>query len=81
MCSPVQMQCTRPSSDQFLRSKSHLSLKKSRQDLLQRTEMRMLRWMMGIKRIEKTRKDVRTRTGVRRVIQNDMKETELINWL
>ena len=75
------MQCTRPSSDQFLRSKSHLSQKKSRRDLLQRTEMRMLMWMMGIKRIEKTRKDVRTRTGVRRVIQNDIKETEHINWL
>ena len=41
------------------------ALRKAEQDLLERTEMRMLRWMMGIKRFEKIRnKDKRAREGV-----------------
>ena len=41
------------------------ALRKAEQDLLERTEMRMLRWMMEIKRIEKTRnEEIRTRAGV-----------------
>ena len=31
------------------------ALRKAEQNLLERTELRMLRWMMGIKRIEKIR--------------------------
>ena len=33
------------------------ALRKAGQNLLEVTEMRMLRWMMGIKRIEKTRNE------------------------
>ena len=41
------------------------ALRKTDQTLLERTEMRMLRWMMGIKRIENIRNEViRTRAGV-----------------
>ena len=40
-------------------------LRKVKQDLLERTEMKMLRWMMGIKRIEKIRtEEIRARTDV-----------------
>ena len=42
-------------------------LRKAEQDLLEGTEMRMLRWMMGIKRIEKIRTEgIRARAGVAR---------------
>ena len=34
-----------------------LALRKAEENLLERTEMRMLRWMMGIKRIEKIRNE------------------------
>ncbi len=37
----------------------------TRQNLAERTEIRMVRWMMGIKRIEKMRtEDIRARVGV-----------------
>ena len=40
-------------------------LRKGEQNLLERTEMRMVRWMMGIKRIEKIRNQkMRARAGV-----------------
>ena len=40
-------------------------LRKAEQNLLERTEMRMLRWMMGIKRIEKNRnEEIRARADV-----------------
>ena len=38
---------------------------KAEQNLVERTEMRMLRWMMTIKRIEKIRnEEIRARAGV-----------------
>ena len=38
--------------------------------MLERTEMRMLRWMMGIKRIEKIwNEEIRARTGVANISQ------------
>ena len=41
------------------------ALRKTEENLLERTEMRMLRWMMGIKRIEKIRnEEIRARAGV-----------------
>ena len=41
------------------------ALRKAEQNLLERTEMRMLRWMMGIKRIENIRnEEIRGRAGV-----------------
>ena len=43
------------------------TLRHAERDLLERTEMRMLRWMMGIKRIEKIRTEgIRARAGVAR---------------
>ena len=40
-------------------------LRKADQDGLERTEMRMLRWMMGMKRIEKIRnEEIGARAGV-----------------
>ena len=38
------------------------ALGKAEQKLFERTEMRMLRWMMGIKRIEKIKNDGNGRT-------------------
>ena len=44
------------------------ALRKAEQNLLERTEMRMLRWMMGIKRIEEIRnEEIRARAGVANV--------------
>ena len=42
-----------------------LTLRKPEQNLLERPEMRMLRWMMGMKRVEKIRnEEIRARAGV-----------------
>ena len=39
--------------------------------MLERTELRMLRWMMGIKRIEKIRtEEIRARAGVANTDEN-----------
>ena len=47
---------------------------------VERTDMRMPRWMMGIKRIEKIRnKQIRARTGVA-IIREDIREARL-RWL
>ena len=43
-----------------------LTLRKTEQNFLERTEMRMLRWMMGIKRIEKIGKEGRYKRKGRR---------------
>ena len=44
------------------------ALRKAEQNLLERTEMRMLRWLMGIKRIENIRtEEIRARAGVANV--------------
>ena len=52
-------QRTRQSLEQFW------STRKAEQDLLERTEMRMLIWMMGIKRIENIKaEEVGARAGV-----------------
>ena len=41
------------------------ALRNTKQNLLERTEMRMLIWMMGVKRIEKIRNEnIRSRAGV-----------------
>ena len=41
------------------------ALRKAEQNLLERTEMRMLRWIMGIKRIGKIRnEEIGARAGV-----------------
>ena len=39
-------------------------MRKAEQKLLERTEMRMSRWMMGIHRIEIRKEEIRARTGV-----------------
>ena len=50
------------------------------QDLLERTEMRMLRWMMGIKRIEKVRtEEIRARAGLANISEK-IREARL-RWL
>ena len=55
-------------------------LRKAGQNLLERTEMRMLRWMMGIKRMEKIRNEnIRERTGVANIIE-EIREARL-GWL
>ena len=52
------------------------SPRKAEQNLLETTEMRMLRWMMGIKRIEKIRtEETRARPGVANISKN---ETEMV---
>ena len=54
--------------------------RKDKQDLLEEREMRMLRWMMGIKRIEKTRtEEIRPRAGVR-MVSEKIREARL-RWL
>ena len=48
-----------------------LALRKAEQNLQDRTEMRMLRWMMGIKRTEKiSNEDIRARAGVANISEN-----------
>ena len=57
-----------------------LALRKTEQNLLERTEMRMLRWMMGLKRIEKIRREgIRAREGVAN-IRGKIREAKL-RWL
>ena len=48
LCS--KQQCIRPV---LMYGSETWALRKAEQNLLERTEIRMLRWMMGIKRIEK----------------------------
>ena len=56
------------------------ALRKAEQNLLERTEMRMLRWMMGIKRIEKIRYgEIRARTGVANISEKIRKGR--LRWL
>ena len=56
------------------------ALRNAEKNLLERTEMRMLRCMMGIKRIEKIRnEEIRTRAGVPNISK---KITEVrLRWL
>ena len=55
-------------------------LRRFEQNLLERTGMRMLRWMMGIKQIEKMRnEDIRVRAGVANISQK-IREARL-RWL
>ena len=57
-----------------------MTLRKAEQNLLERTEMRMLRWMVGIKRIEKIRNgEIRARAGVANISDN-IREVRL-RWL
>ena len=49
------------------------------QNLLERTEMRMLRWMMGIKRIEKIRNEEEGQLPVANISEN-IREARL-RWL
>ena len=49
-------------------------MRKAEQNLLERTETRMLRWMMGIKRIEN--KEMRAREGVA-TIREKIREVRL----
>ena len=54
--------------------------RKPEQDLLERTEMRLLRWMMGIKRIEKfTTEEIRSRPGVANISEKIREER--LRWL
>ena len=56
------------------------TLRKAEQNLLERTEMRILRWMVGIKRIEKIRnEEIRARAGVANIGEN-IREARL-RWL
>ena len=56
------------------------ALRNAEQDLLERTEMRILRWMMGIKRIEKIRtEEIRAKSGVANVSEK-IREVRL-RWL
>ena len=48
-----------------------LALRKAEKNLLERTEIRMLIWMIGIKKIEKT-EDIRARAGMVNVIEKIM---------
>ena len=60
--------------------KRALDTEKAEQNLLERTEMRMLMWMMGIQRIEKIRnEDIRARAGVANISEK-IKEARL-RWL
>ena len=56
------------------------ALRKTEENLLERTEMRMLRWMMGIKRIEKIRnEEIIARPGVANISEK-IREVRL-RWL
>ena len=56
------------------------ALRKAEQNSLERTEIRMLRWMMGIKRIEKIRnEEIRARAGVANISEK-IREARL-RWL
>ena len=57
-----------------------VTLRKAEHALLERTEMRMLRWMMGIKRIEKIgNEEIRARAGVANISEK-IREVRL-RWL
>ena len=54
--------------------------RKAEQNLLERTEMRMLRWMMGIKRIEQIRnEEIRASAGVANISEKIREERPI--WL
>ena len=56
------------------------ALRKAEQNLLDRTEMRMLRWMMGTQRIEKIRiEEIRARAGVANISEKIRKAR--LRWL
>ena len=56
------------------------ALRKTEQNLLRRTEMRMLRWMTGIKRIDKIRnEEIRARACVANISEK-IREARL-RWL
>ena len=62
-----------PSSDIW----EGLALTKAEQDLIERTEMRMLRWMMGTKRIEKIgREEIRATASVANT--SETRKTEMV---
>ena len=56
------------------------ALRKAEQNLLERTEMRMLRWMIGRKRTEKIRnEEIITRAGVENISETIREER--LRWL
>ena len=62
-----------PSSDIW----EPLALSKAEQDVIERTEMTMLRWMMGTKRIEKIgNKEIRATAGVANT--SETRKTEMV---
>ena len=56
------------------------ALRKAEQNLLERTEMRMLRWMTGIKRIEQIRIEVIRANAAVAMISVTMRDARL-RWL
>ena len=56
------------------------ALRKAEQNLIERSEMRMLRWMMGIKMIEKMRNDAMRARACVANISEKLREARL-RWL